>query len=81
MSVDLVADMQLYKRLCPFVGPLVHLLVRWFVVIELKSGETSVLNSLCVVVGVWMGVGCPCPPARNDIVTPRHLFINLRYES
>ena len=24
--------------------------------------------------GVWMGVGCPCPPVRNDIVTPRHLF-------
>ena len=23
---------------------------------------------------VWMGVGCPCPPVRNDIVTPRHLF-------
>ena len=24
-------------------------------------------------VGVWMGVGRPCPPVRNDIVTPRHL--------
>ena len=24
--------------------------------------------------GLWMGVGCPCPPVRNDIVTPRHLF-------
>ena len=24
--------------------------------------------------GVWMGVGRPCPPVRNDIVTPRHLF-------
>ena len=24
--------------------------------------------------GVWMRVGCPCPPVRNDIVTPRHLF-------
>ena len=23
---------------------------------------------------VWMGGGCPCPPVRNDIVTPRHLF-------
>ena len=23
---------------------------------------------------VWMGVGCPCPPVRNDIVTPRHLL-------
>ena len=23
---------------------------------------------------VWIGVGCPCPPVRNDIVTPRHLF-------
>ena len=27
-------------------------------------------------VGRWMrmGVGCPCPPVRNDIVTLRHLF-------
>ena len=23
-----------------------------------------------------MGVGCPCPPVRNDIVTPRHLFLS-----
>ena len=21
-----------------------------------------------------MGVGCPCPPVRNDTVIPRHLF-------
>ena len=24
--------------------------------------------------GVWMGVVCPCPPVRNDIVTPCHLL-------
>ena len=24
---------------------------------------------------VWMGVSCPCPPVRNDIVTLRHLFL------
>ena len=24
--------------------------------------------------GVWIGYGCPCPPVRNDIVTPRHLL-------
>ena len=35
---------------------------------------------LCEFVSVWEGVGlrlgvwCPCPPIRNDIVTPRHLF-------
>ena len=23
---------------------------------------------------VWIGVGCPCPPVRYEIVTPRHLF-------
>ena len=23
---------------------------------------------------VWKGVGCPCPPVRNDIVPPCHLF-------
>ena len=27
---------------------------------------------------VWMGVGCPCPPVRNDIVTPRHLLTLAR---
>ena len=25
-------------------------------------------------VGVRLGVGCPCPPVGNDIVTPRHLL-------
>ena len=29
---------------------------------------------------VWMGVGCPCPPVRNDIVTPRHLLIGTLYD-
>ena len=51
--------------------------------IELKSGKMSVLDSFCMFVfgvgfGVWMGVGCPCPPVRNYIVTPRHLFFNHR---
>ena len=23
---------------------------------------------------VWMGVGCPCPPVHNNVVTPRHLL-------
>ena len=23
---------------------------------------------------LWMRVGCPCPPIRNDIVNPRHLL-------
>ena len=41
----------------------------------------TVLYCLCVcrrrvggVVGLRLGVGCPCQPVRNDIVTPRHLF-------
>ena len=25
-------------------------------------------------VGVRKRVGCPCPPIRNDVVTPHHLF-------
>ena len=25
-------------------------------------------------VGVWMGVGCPCPPVRDDIVTVSLVF-------
>ena len=58
----LVADTQLYKRLCPSVGPLVRPSV---MVIESKSGKTSVLDTFCVClcvegvwVGVWMGFGC-----------------------
>ena len=26
-------------------------------------------------VGVRLGVGCPCPPFRNNIVTTHHLFL------
>ena len=75
----LVADTQLYKRLCPSVRRSVcqH---------ESKSGKTSVFEAFCVSlcwkggwVGRWvlMGVGCPNPPVRNDIATPRHLFFFL----
>ena len=40
----LVADTQLYKRLCPSVRPLVRPSVgHGLIVIELKSGKTSVL--------------------------------------
>ena len=67
-----------------FVHPSVHLSVRPLViVIELKSGKTSVLRYfLCMFecwgwVRVWRGVGCPYPPVHNDIVTPRHLLIRL----
>ena len=27
--------------------------------------------------GMRMEVGCPCPPVRNDIVTPCHLLIDF----
>ena len=71
-SLFLVADTQLYKRLCPSVG--------WSVeVIESKSGKMSVLE-LFRYVCVWSGVrgvdgvGRPCPPVRNDTATPRHLL-------
>ena len=45
-------------------------------VIELKSGKTSVFDTFCVCLSVGSGFGCrcPCPPIRNDIVTPPHLF-------
>ena len=36
------------------------------------------MHESCSWLGVWMGVGCPCPPVRNDIVTPRHLFFVKR---
>ena len=41
-NMFLVADTQLYKRLCPSVGWLVGWLVGWSVVIELKSGKTRI---------------------------------------
>ena len=43
----------------------------------LPKNERSGCLCVRVGVGVWMGVGRPCPPVRNDIVTPRHLFLNL----
>ena len=78
-----------------FVRPTVHpsvclsvgLLVREH---ESKSGKMSVLKLFVYVsvlervlsgVWVWMGVGHPCQPVRNDIVTPRHLFLRLSYLS
>ena len=51
----LVADTQLYKRLCPSVGPSVG---PSEAVIELKSGETSVLDTFCVCLSVGGGLGC-----------------------
>ena len=59
----------------------VSLLVRWCGVIKLKSGITSVLDTICVCLCVWDrvwgvdgGCGCRCPPVRNKIIIPRHLF-------
>ena len=71
-SVFFVADTQLFMRLCPSVcrGDRVK---KW------KNecfGYFSCMFVYGVGFGVWMGVGCPCPPVRNDIVTPRHLFPN-----
>ena len=61
----LVADTQHYKRLCPSV----RLLVRSGDRVQ-KGGLDTFYVCLCMEVGV----GCPCPPIRNDIVTLRHLF-------
>ena len=59
MRVLLVAYTQLYKKLCPSVGPSVHTSVREH---ESKSGKMSVLETfyvcVCVVKGVGRGVGC-----------------------
>ena len=56
--------------------------VRWSVVIELISGKTSALDPFVYVrvwrgveVGMWMEVGCPCPPVRNNTLTPPHFSI------
>ena len=42
LSFFLVADTQLYKRLCPSVGRLVGRSVGWSVTLELKSGKTRI---------------------------------------
>ena len=44
----LVADTQLYKRLCPFVHPSVCPLVRGH---KLKTAKMSILDAFCVRVG------------------------------
>ena len=47
---------------------------------ESISAETNVINVFVHVSGglrVWIKVGCPCPPVRNDIVTPDYLFFLL----
>ena len=70
------AMLSLRVFVCPSIGWSVGMLI----MIESKSGKPSVLD-IFVYVSVWgmgfemwMGVGCLCPPVRNDIVTPRHLF-------
>ena len=76
-SPSYVADTQLYMRLSQTDAPS----VRTSVVVEKKSGKNNCFrNYFCmfesggVVVEVWIGVGCPCPPVRDDFVTPRRLF-------
>ena len=89
-SVFLVADTQLYKMsihwsdhwsirwsvhwsISPSVGPSRF---NW----KYKK-RTFMILQLFLWVSAWqeqgwvrLGVGCPCPLIRNDIVTPRHMF-------
>ena len=51
----LVVDTELYKRLCPSVRPSVGPSV---MVIEMKSGKTSVFDTFCVCLSVGGGLGC-----------------------
>ena len=65
----LVADMQLIRGW----------LVGWS--IEVIESKSDIFYTFCVCltvgwIGVWKGVGCPCPAVRNKFVTSRHLFIN-----
>ena len=73
----LIVDTQLYKRLCSSVSSSVRRSVRGHRVEKWKNKryrDFLWLSECWGWVGVWMGVGCPCPPVRNNIVTPRHLF-------
>ena len=79
--LDIFFLTQLYKRLCPSVGPSVGPSVRHGDRVENERFRCFMCKFECWRwVGVWMGVGCPCPPVRNDIVTPCHLFIVSRPE-
>ena len=82
-----VADTQLYRRLCPSVRPSVHRSVgpsvrpsAWVEKCENECFRTLMCMFLCWEGGwvgcrVWMRVGCPCPPVRNNIVTPCRLLL------
>ena len=55
---------------CRSVGPSARV-EKW----ENERFRSSLLMCPCWEGGwVWMGVGCPCPPVRNEIVTQRLLL-------
>ena len=81
----LVADTQLYKRLCPSVRPSVCRSVRRSLeMIESKSWKTSVLEAFWVCVCVGRGVGCgwwlaaPAHPSAT-ILWPCVFFNSVNY--
>ena len=70
----LVADTQLHKRLGSFAGPSTHWFIHPSVCLSVGRLHTTWKHEKLMML-VWMwGVGCPCPPIRSDIVTPRHSF-------
>ena len=79
----LVVDTQLYKRLCPFVRPSIRPSVRNDRIEKWKNKHFEYFLRMFVCgVGVWVWIWVGCPPARHDIVTPRHLLVtNLLAES
>ena len=73
----LVVDTQLYKRLCWSVDQFVY----GDRAEKCKNAHFWCCHCDCLCMSmclgwlrVWMGFVCPCPPIRNDIVTPLHLF-------
>ena len=66
MFVFLVADTQLYKRLCPSVGPLVRWSVGPSVVIELENVKTR--------------ISAPAHPSATDICRVSGLVVFLTPE-
>ena len=76
-----------------FGRPLVHWSIHHsrVVTLKLKTRGTRIYNAavgiaffVSVLEGGWgwcgvrLGVGCPCPPVRNAIVSPRHLLPYIR---
>ena len=78
LSQFLVADLRLCKRHCPSFGLSVRGSISPLAHDDQDEMSENAHFGYCLSEGVWKGVsngvGRPCPPIPNDIVTPRNLL-------